>query len=171
VPLIFDDQLTVQRIRSFQTKDFPQKITPLTKKEMFERFIDYREPVEHTYHKFVPQVAFGLSHAAQSTDPIPSKDDVNQLNKCRNHRAFKEPYSSEVTTLPVSSQEGRALESNSAFRMGQSKSRNRRYPFYYLPCAARQRRTSIAIDGLYQFSHFVYFHSFHWAEFTPNNAC
>ena len=23
-----------------------------------------------------------LSHAAQSTDPIPSKDDVNQLNKC-----------------------------------------------------------------------------------------
>jgi hypothetical protein len=29
-----------------------------------------------------PQVAFGLSHTAQSTDPIPSKDDVNQLNKC-----------------------------------------------------------------------------------------
>jgi hypothetical protein len=29
-----------------------------------------------------PQVAFGLSYAAQSTDQIPSKDDINQLNKC-----------------------------------------------------------------------------------------
>jgi hypothetical protein len=29
-----------------------------------------------------PQVAFGLSYAAQSTDPIPTKDDVIRLNKC-----------------------------------------------------------------------------------------
>jgi hypothetical protein len=59
-----------------------QKITILPINSTRQQYIAQRARGAYISSVCQPQVAFGLSYAAQSTDKIPSKDDVTQLNKC-----------------------------------------------------------------------------------------
>jgi hypothetical protein len=65
--------------QSFHTK----KITLVnTDNPTREQYIAQRAQGAYIATVCHPQVAFGLSYAAQSTDPIPTKDDIARLNRC-----------------------------------------------------------------------------------------
>jgi len=66
-----------------------------------EQYITQRARAAYIATVCHPQVAFGLSYAAQSTDSIPTKDDVTKLNKCLKWQMDNQDYGLTFVKLDV----------------------------------------------------------------------